>query len=249
MRTVILGLVWMSILTAFTTAQEIIEPIYESTPVDRPFADAPNPSDHAGLLGKLFMQEQYLHFKLDDPFFDRVDPDAQGSSTLLNLPLSTLNAPEAIDVDLFFAYGQLGSRGGARLGPPVDEVVRLNARTDQYVLGASFYPTYAGRVRPYAQLGVTHTRDEIDLIVGPNLVMDQERKTEALANLGLEADLLPSLAYRGRFHVETSDSINDSSFSSELILWLHDRVYIRGGVSAPLSGDWKGFALGGGIAF
>ncbi len=249
MRAVVLGLAWMSLLTAVTSAQEVVAPFFETTPVEGAFAEAPDPSKHAGLLGKLFMQEQYIEFKIDDPVFERIDPDAQGFSTLINIPLATMNTTEAIDVDLFFGYGQLSNRGGATFGPPINETVRLNSRTDQYTLGVSLYPTYADKFRPFVQLGLVHTRDEMDALIGAIVVTDDDRQTEALVNLGLEADLLPSLAYRGRFNVETQDSFDDSSFSSELILWLHDRVYMRGGFLKPLNGDGLGWSLGGGIAF
>ena len=152
-------------------------------------------------------------------------------------------------IDLFFGYSQLGVRGSAFVGPPLNDVVRLNSRSDQYTLGLSFYPTYAGKVRPFAQLGVVHAREEVDLLIGPVAFTDNDHTTEALVNLGVEADLLSNLAYRGRFNVETSDKFEDSSFSSELILWLHDRVFVRGGGVMPLNGDGHGFTLGGGIAF
>lgn len=247
-----LAVLWSLLGSVTLSAQD-----YLSTAVDdRPdsIINAPDPSDHTGLLGKIYLQQRYVYLGIDDPEVRQVDKTVQGFDTFLNLPVMTLDLPTPIDFDAFFGYANLGFKGSAETGPPLDLTLRVNARAENYVVGTTIYPTLAEGFRPFVQLGAEFTRAEADMFIGTDPLNtiglnSIDHDTSLLLNVGFEADILDYLGYRMTLDLETEDRFRDSTISNDLILWLHEKIYLRGGMATSLDGGGLGFTVGGGLAF
>lgn len=215
--------------------------------------NAPDPSDHAGLLGKVFMQQRYLQLPVDEPAIRQIDKTLQGFDTFVNLPAVTLDLPIPLDFDVFFGYTNVGLKGAILSGPPLDIRASLNAKAEVFSVGTTIYPTWSERWRPFVQVGAEFGRSDVDVsIVSPlGGFADSfvEHDTSLLLNVGFEVDLLNFLGYRMTLLSETSDRFGDSILLNELILWPHERIFIRGGAGIALDSDRPGFAIGGGLAF
>ncbi len=245
----------VSTLSEPSAAQEYLplETPEESTDRVDSVLNAPDPSDHAGLLGKVFMQQRYLQLPVDEPAIRQIDKTLQGFDTFVNLPAVTLDLPVPLDFDVFFGYTNVGLKGSISSGPPLDIRASLNAKAEVFSVGTTIYPTWSERWRPFVQVGAEFSRSDVDVsIISPlggfadNFV---ERDTSLLLNVGFEVDLLDFLGYRMTLLSETSDRFGDSILLHELILWPHERIFIRGGVGTALESDRPGFAIGGGLAF
>jgi len=235
----------------FEFNESIASPVAPTQRVERVF-NAPPPSDHTGLLGKMYMQQRYLRVGIDDPDVRQLDDTLQGFDTLFNLPAITLDLPTPLDLDVFFGYTNVGIKGSANSGPPLDLMVSVNGKSEVYSVGTTIYLTEAERWRPFVQVGAEFSRFDVDFAIGNGLnslaanVVDND--TDLLLNAGFEFDLLDSLGYRTTVDIETSDRFRDSTITNELILWLHERVFVRGGMVTSLDGGGLGFAIGGGLA-
>ncbi len=215
--------------------------------------NAPDPADHTGLLGKVFMQQRYLQLPVDEPEIRQLDKTLQGFDTLVNLPAVTLDLPIPLDFDAFFGYTNVGLKGSISSGPPLDIRASLHAKSEVFSVGTTIYPTWSERWRPFVQVGAEFSRSDVDVsIIGPlggfaaNFV---DHDTSLLLNAGFEVDLLDFLGYRMTLLTETSDRFGDSILLNELILWPHERIFVRGGIGTSLESDRPGFAIGGGLAF
>lgn len=216
--------------------------------------NAPTSSDHAGLLGKISLQQRYLYLNVDDSEIRQIDQSLQGFDTLLNLPAITLDLPTPVDVDVFFGYTNVGLKGSMASGPPLDLTVSLNAKAESYSVGTTIYPTMNTGWRPFVQVGAQFNRSDVDFAFNAGALGSYadnvvDRDTSLLLNAGLEADLLDALGYRMTLHAETEERFRDSMITNELILWPHERVFVRAGISSSLEGGGLGFAVGGGLAF
>lgn len=213
----------------------------------------PNPSQHTGLLGKVFMQQRYLQLGIDDPDVRQIDKSLQGFDSLINLPLMTLESEVPLDFDLFFGYSNVGLKGSAPTGPPLDLLVTVNGKSESYTLGTSIYFTQAERWRPFVQLGVEYSEADFDLAIKSAVDTYAENfvdgNTELLFNAGFEYDLLDVLGYRMTIDCETTGRFRDSLLLNDLILWPHEKIFIRGGLATSLEGGGLGFAIGGGLTF
>ena len=217
------------------------------------FMNAPNPSDHAGLLGKVYMQERYLQLGIDDPNVRQLDKSLQGFDSFLNLPLMTLDVSTQLDFDLFFGYSQLGLKGSVDTGPPLDLLVAVDGRSETFSVGTTVYLTQAEHWRPFVQIGAEFSRSDTHFTItdGVNTFADrfENRQTDLLLTAGFEFDLFDVLGYRMTVDFETRDRFRDSTIANELILWPHEKVFIRGGLVTSLEGGGIGFGVGGGLAF
>ncbi len=215
--------------------------------------NALDPVDHAGLLGKVYIQQRYLQQGIDDADVRQFDKTLQGFDTFINLPAITLDLPTPLDVDVFFGYMNTGLKGSQNIGPPFDLSVSVNGKNEVYSVGTTIYLTEAKRWRPFVQVGAEFTRSDVDFSISSGLngfadnIVDHD--TDLLLNAGFEFDLLDVLGYRMTIDFETQDRFRDSMLSNELILWPHEKIFIRGGTVTSLDGGGLGFALGGGLAF
>lgn len=233
-------------------AQEMLSPT--SIGVDEAFDDAPDPSDHTGLLGKIYLQQRYDYLRVDDRDIRQLDKSIQGTDTFANLPVFTLNSSLPLDFDVFFGYRNLGLKGSAQTGPPLDLIVGANVKLENFVVGTTIYPTMAEQFRPFVQVGANFSRTDADFFLGTDPqnmtagnVVDHE--TSLLLNVGFEADILDYLGYRMTLNMETEDSFQDSMLTNDLILWPHEKIFVRGGMATSLDGGGIGFTIGGGLAF
>ena len=213
----------------------------------------PHPSQHTGLLGKVFMQQRYLQLGIDDPDVRQIDKSLQGFDSFINLPLMTLETEVPLDFDLFFGYSNVGLKGSTSSGPPANLLVAVYGKSESYSLGTSIYFTQAERWRPFVQLGVEYSQADFDLTVQNAVDTYAENfvdgNTELLFNAGFEYDLLDVLGYRMTIDCETTGRFRDSLLLNDLILWPHEKIYIRGGLATSLEGGGLGFAIGGGLTF
>ena len=236
----------------FEFDESIPSPVAPTDRVER-VINAPNPSDHAGLLGKMYMQQRYLQVNIDDREVRRLDDSLQGFDTFFNLPAITLDLPTPLDLDVFFGYTNAGIKGSANTGPPLNVLVSVNSKIEVYSVGTTIYFTEAERLRPFVQVGAEFNRSDIDFAVSNGLntlaanVVDND--SELLLNAGFEFDLLDSMGYRLTVDIETRDRFRDSMVMNELILWLHERIFVRGGMVTSLDSGGLGYAIGGGLAF
>ncbi len=203
-------------------------------------------SDHSpGLLGKIFLQNRYRYFDVDNSV---VGDSWQGYDMLLNLPVLTIDTPTPLDVDMFAGYVNMEIQG--------DRWFRPDIQTEAFNIGASIYPSHTAPLRPFLQLGARFV--ETDYISNdglglwfPNFAPTHTKfdDTQLLLNAGLEYDLFDSLAYRLTVYAETEESFSESAFMNELILWPSEHIFLRGGITADFNGEHVGYIFGGGLAF
>ena len=287
MRYILLLPVWLGLLGGSTPSVELhaqeIPPaesplVQIETPTDRVirFFNTPDQVEHAGLLGKNYVQGRYVDQGVDDPYLRQFENSWQGSDTLINLPAVTLNTPTPLDVDVFFGYSNVGLSGTRLQSYHGDFYItqnRLRAKSESYDIGVSVYLTESGRWRPFIQTGLRARRSEVksnsqhydngnpfgtlsDYIRLVMNIRDTDASnnyvrydTRLLLNTGFEYDLMDSLAYRMTLFTETKDRFRDSVVAHDLILWPVNRLFLRGGLATQLDGGHIGFSLGGGVAF
>lgn len=225
-----------------------------SAGIEDVFHDAPDPSEHTGLLGKIYLQQRYDYLRVDDTDIRRLDKSIQGTDSVANLPVFTLNTALPLDFDVFFGYQNLGLKGSAQTGPPLDLTVGANWKIETFVVGTTIYQTMAEQFRPFVQVGANFSRSDADFFLGTdplNMTAGNfvDHDTSLLLNVGFEADILDFLGYRMTLNLETKDRFQDSMLMNDLILWPHERIFARGGFATSLDGAGIGFTIGGGLAF
>ncbi len=252
--------VWLSFLIGGSLgqalrAQDSVPPAPAATfqRVDS-IMNAPEPSEHAGLLGKIYMQDRYQYQSVDNSNLRQIDKSWQGFDTLINLPAITFDTPTPLDVDVFFGYTNVGLKGNKAFGPPLNATALLNSKTEAFSVGASIYPTLSTQWRPFVQVGAKFLRSDTDFSVNAGALGSfadntVNHETKLLLNAGFEYDLLDSLAYRMTLHGETKHRFQDSAITNDLILWPVERIFLRGGLVSTLDGSHFGFSFGGGLAF
>ena len=99
--------------------------------------DAAQPSNHTGLLGKVYMQQRYLHLGTNDPEIRRIDKSFLGFDSFINLPVMTLDSAVPLDFDLFFSYANVGMKGATNTGPPLNTLVSVNGKSETFSMGTS----------------------------------------------------------------------------------------------------------------
>jgi len=88
-------------------AQNVIPADTASLPVESPIErlgavfNAPDPSEHAGLLGKIYLQTRDRQQDIDHW---RVGETWKGFDTHLNLPAMTIDTPLPLDIDVCAGY-------------------------------------------------------------------------------------------------------------------------------------------------
>ena len=239
--------------TARAQDQQIVPIEIASDRVSSVF-NSSDPASHAGLLGKIYIQDRYRQQSVDDPGLRQIDKSWQGFDTLVNLPAITLDTSTPLDVDVFFGYANVGLKGTRSTGAPFNISSTLNAKTEGYSVGTSIYLSQSAQWRPFVQVGARFARYDNDVILDGGLLGTFARNsvshdTRLLLNTGFEFDIMDSLAFRSTLFAETKDRFQNSVISHDLILWPVDRIFIRGGVSSALDGNRFGFSIGGGLAF
>lgn len=219
-----------------TSLLEDVNPLSELT-------DGAGAPEHAGLLGKMYLEARYVHIQIND-FILPFDDTYQGFDVTFNAPMPWLTELVPIPgADIFFNFQQL--QIGGTTGASTREM-----DVDSYHAGVSFYAAAFGPIRPFVQLGVQH--DVVDFFAagpgGAGNVDVHVDDTSFLAIVGLEADLADNTAVR------VAIDLNEQAFGAPpitagLILWPHERVYLRAGLIATTDGSEIGGLFGGGVVF
>ena len=229
-----------------TPEETVLSPMEPTADRIETVINAPDPVRHAGLLGKIYLQNRYRYQNIDNK---AVGDSWQGYDTLLNLPAITLNTPTPLDVDVFAGYVNMDVHG--------DRWYRPDLKSEAFNVGASIYPTISSQFRPFVQVGARFVKNEavgnsnawagFPFNAAPIHQVDHD--TSLILNGGFEYDLFDSLAYRMTLFTETQDRFQDSVMSHDLILWPVNKIFIRSGIYSNLNGDHMGFMVGGGLAF
>ncbi|MFN6152611.1 MAG: hypothetical protein ACK5BP_21870, partial [Planctomyces sp.] len=104
-------------------------------------------------------------------------------------------------------------------------------------------------VRPFLQLGVgtEFARSRVTAL-GASFDLG-DLNSRLVANPGLEIDLMDDLAWRSVLLTATEDRFDESLYQSELIYWVSDRIYLRGGAIGDIRNDAFGWIFGAGWAW
>ena len=199
-------------------------------------------AEHAGLLGKMYLETRYVHIQTDEPVIQPFDDTYQGVDATFNMPMSWLTelAP-SIGADAFFSFQHL-QIGGTRAGDT------LELDVNSYAAGVSLYAAAFGPIRPFVQLGIQH--DAIDAFAagGGGSINVGDNETSMLAIAGLEADVAE------RASIRVAIDINEEAFdappiTADALVWVTEQFYIRNGLFVTTDGNEVGGLFGGGVVF
>lgn len=194
-------------------------------------------NSYAGLLGKRYVDLAYARLDATS-----LEPKLtfNGVDATVNIPLRPVSdfLPH-VGVDAFFNLTR------HKLDSAADTV---DFTLSNYSFGTSIYYE-AGGIRPFVQIGANHWNAELEIKGSFLSIVDEERHTELLLNIGVESQLAQTFACRTWFDLN-SKYFTDVGLHTDLIWWPHDRVFVRGGVGVGLASD-DGFAaiVGGGLTF
>ena len=205
-------------------------------------SDSSNAPEHAGLLGKMYLEARYVHLQTDEPIIQPFDDTYQGVDATFNMPVSWLaELAPSVGTDVFFNFQHLHI--GGKLG-----LSKLEMNVDSYSAGVSFYASAFGPIRPYVQLGVQH--DVINAFAsgggGSGTFSDDD--TNLLAIVGLEADVVENASIRLAIDLN-EQAFNASPVTADVIFWPVEQFYVRAGLFATTDGNEVGGLFGGGIVF
>jgi hypothetical protein len=210
------------------------------------FTAAPRP--YPGLLGRRYVSANTVWLSHGDEFLELFDDDFTGYGVSLNHPVLQPDATTWVGIDAFVSWGTMGLGGSHRFAIPAAGV-QFEADSSTTSLGATFYGDFLQPVRPLAQIGARFSRHRSLLLVNGFGGTAVDCENSLLLAVGLELDLNEWLAARTVFDLETEDSLEESAFKGDLIAWPSDRVFVRGGLMAPLTGDSIGGHIGAGVSF
>ncbi len=204
-------------------------------------ADSSTQTTHAGLVGKRYVEARYLHLRSTES--GGFDESAQGFDVTFNSPLSwTDQLVPGFGTDVFINYGRLRASDNAFGGS-------INFTLQSVEGGLTLHGVFDSQVRPLLQIGILHMMNEVNFsspMVSGSFDMDD---TSVLVRPGVELDLAENLSIRSTLDIETDGNFDTSTAGVELIAWLNEDVYLRGGVLVPLEGGAYIIGAGGGLSF
>jgi len=194
-------------------------------------------SDHAGLLGKMYVRGSYLYNGVDDEGVVSFDA-LEGADVEFNAPIPWISSDElAVDFAAEFEHRQTTARGPGRAAD-----LDLNYAT----VGVRLFAMPTSRIRPYVLLGASFSEFRVEATGSPDVEEDDQ---EFVVSVGLEADLASNASIRGDFEIDR-DEIDESTFEGTIVLWLGENIFFRGGGVIPLTDGFDpGVTIGGGVAF
>jgi hypothetical protein len=196
-------------------------------------------SNHPGLLGKRYIDTQYMYGRAltDSAAFDF--DDMSGKMFSINLPMSWF-ARLGFQVDLNAMYMSTETDGIARGA--------LDAVTEDITgstVMANVWFDRLGRIRPFASVGVDFLKSKLKRAGTES----RTSETNSVLRAGLELDLSRQIALRGAVDIETKDTAGETSILGEVIFRPNNSFFVRLGAIAPIEGDGLVGILGGGIDF
>lgn len=199
-----------------------------------------NSSEHAGLLGKMYVRGAYLYNGMDDNSEIIVDSALEGWDVEFNAPIPWISS-DTIGTD-FFAKYEHRSVSAINRSP----VVPFDRKLEYMVLGARIFAFPNSRIRPYVSLGAGFIQLTTE---ASGLPTEEEDDDGLVTNLGIEVDLASNASIRGDFEIDRDD-LDESTFEGTIVLWLGENVFFRGGGVVPLTDGFDpGVTIGGGVAF
>jgi hypothetical protein len=196
-------------------------------------------SDHAGLLGKMYVRGAYISNGINDTTATDFDSPLDGWQIEFNAPIPWISS-DVIGSD-FFVYHDHRSVSATNRSP----AFRFRRKGDFTVVGGRLFAIPESRVRPYIALGAGFST----ITTSAGSVSVDEDDDGFVTVVGIEVDLATNAAVRVDFEIDRED-IDDSTFEGLVILWLNENVFFRGGILAPLSDGFDpGATVGGGLAF
>ena len=202
----------------------------------------PCPEPDAGLLGRSYGDLQFLRLDVSSDV-PGVDFDAKGFQTSFNIPARwNSSLPEFMGQDVFLTTTWLSTT-------VEDSGVLADVDARQFTTGVNTYFYLTEDVRPFLQLGVgtEFARIRVNALGGSLDLGDLNSRL--VANPGLEIDLMDDLAWRSVILTATEDRFDESLYQSELIYWVSDKIYLRGGAVGDIQNDAFGWIFGAGWAW
>ncbi len=212
----------------------------------------------ASLLGSHYSDIQYVWFSGGRN--GDLTGDIDGALTSFNVPARwNRHLPEYIGQDVFintsWLNGGYSIPGGQMapdpsIGPPVGFNIDYEARS--FSTGLSTWVYLNEDVRPFLQLGlgtsfgalgVSYTGLQIPGITLGSL------DNRLVANPGVEVVVHEDIFWRSQLNIETRDQFRDSIWRTEIVAWLGEHLFLRGGVLGDLRGDGFGGTFGAGLAW
>jgi len=200
------------------------------------------PDPDAGLLGRSYGDLQFLRLDVSSDV-PGVDFDLKGFQTSFNIPARwNSSLPEFMGQDIFVTTTWLSTT-------LEDSGVLTDVDARQFTTGINTYFYLTEDVRPFLQLGVgtEFARLRISALEGSLDLGDLNSRL--VANPGLEIDLMDDLAWRSVILTATEDRFDESLYQSELIYWVSDKIYLRGGAVGDIQNDAFGWIFGAGWAW
>lgn len=231
-------------------------------------AQAQTPYDHrdvaddethpASLLGSHYSDIQYVWFSGGRN--SDLTGDIDGALTSFNVPARwNRHLPEYIGQDVFISTSWLDGGysipGGQmapnpNIGPPIGFNVDYRART--FSTGLNTWLYLKEDVRPFLQLGVGTSFGALSVsyegLSLPGVTLGS-LNNRLIANPGVEIVVHEDIFWRSQLNIETEDKILDSIWRTELVAWLGEHVFLRGGLLGDLRGDGFGGMIGAGLAW
>ena len=226
--------------SAIAGAQEswFAAPVYCETPAEVEECAPPD----AGLLGRSYGDISFLRLDVSSDV-PGVDFDAKGFQTSFNIPARwNSRLPDFMGQDVFITTTWLAST-------VEDSGVLADVDARQFSTGINTYFYLTEDVRPFLQLGVgtEFARIRVNALGGSIDLGDLNSRL--VANPGLEVDLMDDLAWRSIILTATEDRFDESLYQSELIYWVSDSIYLRGGAVGDIQNDAFGWIFGAGWAW
>lgn len=238
-----IGFLWVVCVVSAVSGQEVTDWL-------RPLS--PDESTHAGLLGKRYVDGQWIRLMSSD-----VPPGMpdhfDGFRLHGNTPLFVADEKSPISADGFAVVQRAGFDASVPIpviGPPFFELAAVDVSSLSAGVGVSVYAEVCRGVRPFAQLGARWYQDDVK-VTAPQwgTFRDRERSTSLLCVPGVELDVISHVALRGSLDVVTDGPFDTSEALVEAIIWPHEHLYLRLGGMSLLDGSGEGIVLGAGLAF
>lgn len=214
----------------------------------------PAESNHAGLLGKRYIEGRYMHIEIDD-VPDGFTDDFDGFVLGMNSPLFQSKEAVPFQVDGFANWMRVSFSTDVPFpifDPPFFQMGKLSAVQNVVDVGATLHTNAFTGFRPFVQTGVRINQDRMEINV-PTVFDSKESDSDESFLLipGFEVDLSQHAALRTAIDIqlENQEELDASPASIDLIVWPHDRLFLRAGFMTALDGSAAGITAGGGFAF
>lgn len=194
---------------------------------------------HAGVLGRSYLDGQYIHLSAPDEVAEMLDA-INGFRSTINVAVPWKSETAPLSQDIFVSYRYLQADGGfGGFG--------FDTSLSDLMIGTTLFTSVGSFVRPFLQVGYDQSQTSVEMTMGRFHFEDTDRDSALLLVAGTEIDLSADLALRLAADLDF-DPFEDTILTAELVYWLGDHVFLRGGGLVTVEGEMPGFLIGGGIA-